>query len=79
MERADFEALIERMERIAVARPRAYRRHVFGLAALGYGYLAFVVLVLLGLTALTIWSHSSIRSAPAPHNPRRGQFVRDAR
>ena len=56
MERADFEALIERMERVAAARPVAYRRRVFGLAALGYGYLVFIVLVLLALTALSIWS-----------------------
>ena len=56
MERADFEALIERMERVAVERPMAYRRRVFGLAALGYGYLFFVVLVLLVLSALSIWS-----------------------
>jgi Zn-dependent protease with chaperone function len=56
MERAEFEALIERMERVAVERPAAYRRRVFGLAALGYGYLFFVVLVLLVLTALSIWS-----------------------
>jgi hypothetical protein len=74
MERAGFEALIERMERmerIAVARPRAYRRRVFGLAALGYGYLAFVVLVLLGLTALSIWSQIviGIRSNRATSAP----------
>ena len=56
MERADFEALIERMERVAVERPMAYRRRVFGLAALGYGYLFFVVLVLLVLSALSVWS-----------------------
>jgi len=56
MERAEFEALIERMERVAVERPAAYRRRVFGLAALGYGYLGFVVVVLLVLSALSIWS-----------------------
>jgi Zn-dependent protease with chaperone function len=56
MERAEFEALIERMEGIAAARPQAYRRRVFGLAALGYGYLLLVVLVLLALTALSVWS-----------------------
>ena len=56
MERAEFEALIERMERVAVERPVAYRRRVFALAALGYGYLLFVVLVLLVLSALSIWS-----------------------
>ncbi|MGO8976922.1 MAG: M48 family metalloprotease [Steroidobacteraceae bacterium] len=56
MERAQFEALIERMEQVAVERPAAYRRRVFGLAALGYGYLFFMVLVLLVLSALSIWS-----------------------
>jgi Zn-dependent protease with chaperone function len=56
MERTEFEALIERMERVAVERPVAYRRRVFGLAALGYGYLLFVVLLLLVLCALSIWS-----------------------
>ncbi|MHB8817266.1 MAG: hypothetical protein ACYDAE_28940 [Steroidobacteraceae bacterium] len=39
MERAEFEALIERMERVAAERPIVYRRRVFGLAALGYVYL----------------------------------------
>lgn len=39
MEQAQFEALIERMERFAIERPAAYRRRVYGLAALGYGYL----------------------------------------
>jgi Zn-dependent protease with chaperone function len=56
MERADFEALIERMERVAVERPVAYRRRVFGLAALGYGYLVLVIVVLLALCALSLWS-----------------------
>jgi Zn-dependent protease with chaperone function len=44
------------MERIAQDRPVQYRRRVFGLAALGYGYLLFVVAVLMGLSALSIWS-----------------------
>jgi|SRR5271165_257058 len=56
MERAEFETLIERMERVALQRPTAYRRRVFGLAAMGYAYLFFVVLVLLVLSALSIWS-----------------------
>ena len=56
MEQAQFEALIERMERFAIERPAAYRRRVYGLAALGYGYLLFVVLVLLALSALAIMS-----------------------
>lgn len=51
MERAEFGSLIERMEPIAQERPVHYRRRVFGLAALGYGYLLFVVVALLGPTA----------------------------
>jgi hypothetical protein len=56
MERAEFEALIERMERFAIVQPAAYRRRVYGLAVLGYGYLLFVVLALLALAALAILS-----------------------
>src|SRR5580698_1167477 len=63
MERAEFESLIERMERIAQERPVQYRRRVFGLAALGYGYLLFVVVVLLGLSALSIWSLVYLKAA----------------
>lgn len=48
----DFDALVARMERMAKDRPQAYTRRVFGLAALGYGYVAFIVLVLLGLAGL---------------------------
>ncbi len=49
MDRAAFEALISRMEALAARDPAAYRRRVFALAFLGYGYLAVVVLVLLAL------------------------------
>jgi hypothetical protein len=42
MERSEFEALVTRMEGLAAERPVAYRRRVFALAALGYGYLLFV-------------------------------------
>ena len=56
MERAQFEALIEQMERFAIERPAAYRRRVYWWAALGYGYLLFVVLALLTLCALAIMS-----------------------
>jgi Zn-dependent protease with chaperone function len=63
MERAEFESLIERMERIAQERPVQYRRRVFGLAALGYGYLLVVVAVLLGLTALAVWSLVYLKGA----------------
>jgi Zn-dependent protease with chaperone function len=60
MERADFEALIERMERVAAEHPAAYRRRVFGLAALGYGYLVFVLLMLIGIGALTVAGISAL-------------------
>jgi Zn-dependent protease with chaperone function len=56
MERADFEQLIERMDRAARERPVAYRRRVYGLAALGYVYLLLVALVLVVLTFLAILS-----------------------
>src|SRR6202042_262065 len=49
MEQAELEALVGRMEKFAVEQPAAYRRRVFGLALLGYGYLAIVVLLLLAL------------------------------
>ena len=49
---AEFSALVARMEQAARARPAAYRRRVFALAALGYGYLLAVVMVLVALTAL---------------------------
>jgi len=54
MDRAAFEALIVRMEALAVGNPAAYRRRVFALALLGYGYLVLVVLVLLALCAFFI-------------------------
>jgi Zn-dependent protease with chaperone function len=47
MDRAAFEALITRMERLATKHPAAYRRRVFIWALLGYGYLILIVLVLL--------------------------------
>src|SRR5882762_8740650 len=56
MDRAAFEALIARMEALAASDPAAYRRRVFGLAILGYGYLVLVVLVLLALCAILLAS-----------------------
>src|SRR5579871_4879806 len=56
MEQEKFEALIERMEQFAIDRPAAYRRRVYGLAMLGYGYLFFVVMVLLALFVLALMS-----------------------
>ena len=56
MERAEFESLVTRMERLATEDPAAYRRRVFGLAVLGYGYLLFVVIALAVLAALSVVS-----------------------
>lgn len=42
MDRVAFEALIARMEMLAVANPAAYRRRVLAWAVLGYGYLMLV-------------------------------------
>jgi hypothetical protein len=63
MERAEFESLVTRMEQLAAARPAAYRRRVFGLAALGYGYLLFIVLLLIVLGALAAISVRYLRAA----------------
>src|SRR5260221_2124543 len=63
MERAEFESLVTRMEHLAKEQPAAYRRRVFGLAALGYGYLLFVVLLLLMLCALAAVSVRYLRAA----------------
>ncbi len=54
MDRAAFEALIARMDALSARDPAAYRRRVFGLALLGYGYLVVVVLVMLALCAFFI-------------------------
>lgn len=54
MGQAQFEALIARMERLAAVQPAAYRRRVFGLAFLGYGYLALVVSALLAACVLSL-------------------------
>lgn len=54
MDRAAFETLIVRMEALAAGHPGAYRRRVFGMAILGYGYLLLVVTVLLALCAILL-------------------------
>jgi hypothetical protein len=54
MDRAAFETLITRMEALAAGNPGAYRRRVFGMAILGYGYLLLVVTVLLALCAILL-------------------------
>jgi len=62
MENRDFELLVERIERAARAHPRMYKAKVFGLAALGYGFLATVVIVLAGLVvaALLAFRHAPV-------------------
>ena len=52
MDNRDFELLVERIERAARARPGLYRAQVFGLAVLGYAFLAAAVGVLATLIAM---------------------------
>jgi Zn-dependent protease with chaperone function len=62
MDNRDFELLVERLERAARARPRVYKAQVFGLAVLGYGFLAVVVAILLALIVVAVLV---IRHVPA--------------
>jgi Zn-dependent protease with chaperone function len=62
MNQRDFELLVERIERAARVRPRVYKVKVFGLAALGYGFLAVVVVILAGLVVAALLT---LRHAPA--------------
>lgn len=52
MTREQFEALVARLEAAAAESPRRYKARVAAFALLGYAYLAFVVVALLGLLAL---------------------------
>src|ERR1700761_7004077 len=56
MDRAAFETLIRRMEALAAVDPAAYRRRVFGMAVLGYGYLLLMAAVLLAVCAVLLVS-----------------------
>jgi len=56
MDRGAFETLITRMEALAAGNPGAYRRRVFGMALLGYGYLLLVAAGLLALCATALAS-----------------------
>src|SRR5579863_6610004 len=62
MDNRDFELLVERIERSARARPGMYKAQVFGLAVLGYTFLAAVVAVLVTVIALALLA---VRHAPA--------------
>src|SRR5689334_1628344 len=55
MDRAAFEALIARMETLAVRNPAAYRRRVFAWALLGYGYLLLLIAGPLLLVLRSMW------------------------
>ena len=62
MDNRDFELLVERIERSARARPGMYKARVFGLAVLGYAFLAAVVAVLVTVIAMALLA---VRHAPA--------------
>ena len=61
MENRDFELLVERIERRARSHPGMYKAQVFGLAALGYGFLSVIVAILAGLGLAAVLA---IRHAP---------------
>ncbi|MEO8139158.1 MAG: M48 family metallopeptidase [Gemmatimonadota bacterium] len=54
MDDAAFAALVERLERRAAHAPTAYRLRVLGLAALGYGYMLGVLLLLIAVAILLV-------------------------
>lgn len=54
---------LEELERKAKEDPAGYRQHVVRLAALGYGYIAFAIAVLIALALVVFWllkNHTSI-------------------
>ncbi len=51
MQRAEFEALVRRLETLKQDSPRGYQLRLVGLVLLGYGYLAGVVALLIALLA----------------------------
>ena len=54
MEQPQFEALAERMARLAASSPRLYRWRVYGLAIFGFASLLLLVLTLLLLMAISV-------------------------
>lgn len=60
LEQTQYEALVHRMELLAQRAPRAYRWRVLALAVLGYAYL---LLLIVGLLALTLLATYTLRSA----------------
>jgi Zn-dependent protease with chaperone function len=61
MDNRDFELLVERAERTARARPGAYKAQVFGLAVLGYAFLAALIAVLVTVIGVAM---QAIRHVP---------------
>jgi Zn-dependent protease with chaperone function len=55
LQRVAFNSLVQRLEQEAAANPIAYRRKLGALAFLGYGYIACVLTLLIGGTALLVW------------------------
>jgi Zn-dependent protease with chaperone function len=62
MDNRDFELLVERIERASRVRPGLYKAMVFGLAVLGYGFLAVVIAILVGLI---VAAALAVRHTPA--------------
>jgi len=54
VDQPQFEALVERMARLAHSSPRAYRWRVYALAGLGFASLLLLVLTLLALLAFSV-------------------------
>ncbi|HZT41325.1 MAG TPA: M48 family metalloprotease [Chthonomonadaceae bacterium] len=55
MNREQFEALVRQLEEYARRQPASYRRRVGLLAALGYGYIFFMLILALGLLGFVAW------------------------
>ena len=62
-ERAGFRSLVRRLEHEAAANPAGYRRKLGALAFLGYAYIAFTVLLLIGGAAFIVWMAASVSHA----------------
>jgi Zn-dependent protease with chaperone function len=61
MNQEDFEARVKELEDYARRHPGSYRLRVGLLAALGYGYIVFVLAVLIGLIVAIVYSSVSMR------------------
>lgn len=62
MDNAQFEATVDRLDILARRDPAGYRARVVGMAVLGYGYLAALVVVLLLLTAVAAVSAVKLKA-----------------